>query len=430
MTGETPRALPLEGITVLDLGQIYQGPYAGFLLAMSGARVIKVENLRGDTLRALGDSLPYAMINSAKEAITLNLKAPRGRELFLHLAAAADAVLCNFAPGVPERLGIDAPSLWKVNPRLVFAQASGYGLDGPDADRTAMDITVQAHMGAMAITGYPDQPPVKSGAAFVDFLGGSHLYGAVVTALFDAQRTGVGRMVSTSMSEAAYFTLTTALQAWRKTGAAPRTANRNAAMSVAPQNVYPCSDGYVAVISTTNRHWRVILEVIGRDDLISDERYRHNADRAARMDDVDALMSEWTSGRTRADAAMTLAAAGVPVQQCSSGRAETPDALRLIALRSWQFAMVGEVQHQQLVPAAAVVRGELAPELCGHGTELLEFAPERRLHSERLTGAGKADRQHRSARVGHVVDAQLRGQRFDRLVVEPLPRFVEPDSHR
>ena len=313
--GGSARPLPLDGLTVLDLGQIYQGPYAGFLLAMSGARVIKVENLRGETLRARSDSLPYAMINSAKEAITLNLKAPRGVEMFLQLAAAADAVLCNFAPGVPERLGIDAASLWKVNPRLVFAQASGYGLDGPDADRTAMDITVQAHMGAIAITGYPDRPPVKSGAAFVDFLGGSHLYGAVVTALFDAQRTGVGRMVSTSMSEAAYFTLTTALQAWRTTGAAPRTANRNSAMSVAPQNVYSCSDGYVAVISTTNRHWRVILEVIGRDDLIADERYRHNADRAARMDEVDALMSEWTSARTRADAMMTLAAAGVPVAE-------------------------------------------------------------------------------------------------------------------
>ena len=313
--GSSSRPLPLDGVTVLDLGQIYQGPYAGFLLAMSGARVIKVEHPRGETLRARGDSLPYAMINSAKEAVTLNLKAPRGRELFLLLAAAADAVLCNFAPGVPERLGIDAPSLWKVNPRLVFAHASGYGLDGPGAERTAMDITVQAHMGAMAITGYPDRPPVKSGAAFVDFLGGSHLYGAVVTALFEAQRTGVGRMVSTSMSEAAYFTLTTALQAWRKTGVAPRTANRNSALSVAPQNVYPCSDGYVAVISTTNRHWRSILEVVGRADLIDDERYRHNADRAARMDEVDALISGWMSVRTRATAVAALASAGVPVAE-------------------------------------------------------------------------------------------------------------------
>ena len=338
-------------------------------------------------------------------------------------------MLCNFAPGVPERLGIDAPSLWKVNPRLVFAQASGYGLDGPDAERTAMDITVQAHMGAMAITGYPDRPRVKSGAAFVDFLGGSHLYGAVVTALFEAQRTGIGRMVSTSMSEAAYFTLTTALQAWHKTGAAPRTANRNSAMSVASQNVYPCSDGYIAVISTSNRHWRVILEVIGRDDLIGDDRYRHNADRAARMDEVDALVSEWTSGRSRADAAMTLAAAGVPVQQCSSGRAEAADALRLIALRRRQLAIVGEVQHQQLVPAAAVVRRELAAELSGSLAELFDFPAERRLHAERLTGTGKADRQHRAIGVGHVVHAQLRRQRCNYLVVEPLPRFFEPDSH-
>ena len=201
------RSLPLDGVTVLDLGQIYQGPYAGFLLAMAGARVIKVEQTRGEPLRARGDSLPYAALNSSKEAVTLDLKSTQGHEMFLGLVEAADVVLVNYAPGVPEKLHIDAESLWKVNPRLVFAHASGFGLSGPDSAQTAMDITVQAHMGPMSVTGHPDQPPVKAGVAFIDFLGGAHLYGAIVTALLDVERTGEGRLVETSMAEAAYHTL-------------------------------------------------------------------------------------------------------------------------------------------------------------------------------------------------------------------------------
>lgn len=314
-TGEPARPLPLDGVVVLDLGQIYQGPYAGLLLAYSGARVIKVEHPRGEALRGHSHQLPFAMLNSSKEIVSLDLKSPRGRELFIQLAGGADAVLCNFAPGVPERLGIDAETLWQTNPKLVFAQASGYGLDGPDAQRTAMDVTVQAHMGVMSINGFADRPPVKSGATFIDFLGGTHLYGAVVTALFEAQRTGRGRLVSTSMAEAAYYTLTTSLQAWQLHGVTGRMGNRNAAMSVSPSNVYPCSDGHIALIAAMNSHWRSVLEVIGRADLLGDERLRSNAGRCEHMDEVDELVTAWTSGRTRAEAAAALSAAGVPVAE-------------------------------------------------------------------------------------------------------------------
>lgn len=313
--GEPARPLPLDGVVVLDLGQIYQGPYAGLLLAYSGARVIKVEHPRGEALRGHSHQLPFAMLNSSKEIVSLDLKSPRGRELFIQLAGGADAVLCNFAPGVPERLGIDAETLWQTNPKLVFAQASGYGLDGPDAQRTAMDVTVQAHMGVMSINGFADRPPVKSGATFIDFLGGTHLYGAVVTALFEAQRTGRGRLVSTSMAEAAYYTLTTSLHAWQLHGVTGRMGNRNAAMSVSPSNVYPCSDGHIALIAAMNSHWRSVLEVIGRADLLGDERLRSNAGRCEHMDEVDELVTAWTSGRTRAEAAAALSAAGVPVAE-------------------------------------------------------------------------------------------------------------------
>ena len=307
------RALPLDGITVLDLGQIYQGPYAGFLLSMAGARVIKIEQTRGEPLRARGDSLPYAALNSSKEAVTLDLKSSEGREMFLGLAASADVVLVNYAPGVPEKLGIDAESLWKVNPQLVFAHASGFGLSGPDSAQTAMDITVQAHMGPMSVTGHPDQPPVKAGVAFVDFLGGAHLYGAIVSALFDAQRTGKGRLVETSMAEATYHTLCSNMLSWHQTGASPRTGNKHAAMGVAPYDVYQCSDGHVALISVTNRHWRSVLEVIGREDLLTDPRFRHNTDRAAHMGAVDELVEEWTRQRSREEVASLLGAAGVPL---------------------------------------------------------------------------------------------------------------------
>ena len=307
--------LPLDGVVVLDLGQIYQGPYAGLLLAYSGARVIKVEHPRGEALRGHSHQLPYAMLNSSKETVSLDLKSPRGRELFIGLAGGADAVLCNFAPGVPERLGIDAETLWQTNPKLVFAQASGYGLEGPDAQRTAMDVTVQAHMGVMSINGFADRPPVKSGATFIDFLGGTHLYGAVVTALFEAQRTGRGRLVSTSMAEAAYYTLTTSLQAWQMHGVTGRMGNRNAAMSVSPSNVYPCSDGHIALIAAMNSHWRSVLEVIGRADLLGDERLRSNAGRCEHMDEVDELVTAWTSEHTQAEAAAAIGAAGVPVAE-------------------------------------------------------------------------------------------------------------------
>ena len=307
------RGLPLEGITVLDLGQIYQGPYAGFLLSMAGARVIKIEQTRGEPLRARGDSISYASINSSKEAITLDLKSDECKSMFMGLAKKSDVVLVNYAPGVPEKLGIDASSLWEVNPRLVFAHASGFGLSGPDAQQTAMDITVQAHMGPLSVTGHTDQDPVKAGVAFIDFLGGAHLYGAIVTALLDVERTGEGRLVETSMAEATYHTLCSNLLSWHQTGTATRTGNKHAALGVAPYDVYQCLDGHVALISVTNKHWRAVLEVIERTDLFEDARFRHNTDRAQHMQDVDDLVKGWTCSRPRSEVAERMSKAGVPI---------------------------------------------------------------------------------------------------------------------
>jgi crotonobetainyl-CoA:carnitine CoA-transferase CaiB-like acyl-CoA transferase len=192
--------LPLTGLVVLDFGQIFQGPYATLLLADAGADVIKIEPLHGEPLRRRAapgktSTLPFAMLNQNKRGITLNLKHPRGRELLFDMVRRADVLLENFSPGTMDDLGVGWSVLHPLNPRLIYATGTGFGISGPDRDNLAMDLTIQAVSGLIATTGFPDGPPVKAGPAVVDFLSGIHLYAATITALFERERTGIGRLV-------------------------------------------------------------------------------------------------------------------------------------------------------------------------------------------------------------------------------------------
>ena len=236
-SGSRPN-MPLAGITVIDLGQIYQGPYATLLMAKAGARIVKVEPPKGEPARlraAVGMSatFPFAMLNSNKEGVSLNLKHPKGTALLKRMVAEADVLLENFAPGVMDKLGVGWSVLHEINPRLVYASGTGYGLDGPDRDNLAMDLTVQAASGIMSITGFPDGPPVKAGPAIVDFMSGIHLYAAVVTALFERQITGEGRLVEVAMQESVYPALASNLSFLynRKGEVPPRTGNRHGGLS-------------------------------------------------------------------------------------------------------------------------------------------------------------------------------------------------------
>ena len=304
MPSQAARA-PLEGIVVLDLGQIYQGPYCSLLLALAGATVIKIEPLRGEPARLRADvdvaSLPLAMLNSNKLGVTLNLKAPEGRELFLQLADKADVVLENFAPGVMDRLGVGAEVLRQRNPRLVYASASGYGNDGPYRDYLAMDLTIQAMSGIMEATGFPEGPPVKAGPAISDFLGGIHLYGAILTALYQRERTGNGQVVEVAMLDAVYPALCSNLGMHHATKGAglARTGNRHGGLSMAPYNVYRARDGYVAIICVTDEHWKNLARAMGRGDLAEDPRFATHAARVKIMAEVDGLVEAWTSSMTK-----------------------------------------------------------------------------------------------------------------------------------
>ena len=299
-------ALPLSGITVLDLGQIYNGPYCGYLLAMAGARVIKIEPPGGENMRGRADrplaSYPFMMLNGNKETITLNLKSERGKELLRGLAAQADVLLENFSPGTMDGLGVGSDVLRALNPQLIYAAATGFGSTGPHRDYLAMDVTVQAMTGVVAITGNEGEPPLKAGPALCDILGGVHLYGAIVTALVQRQRTGAGTVVDVAMQDAVFPTLTTALGAYYQHGGnPPRTGNHHQGMAVAPYNVYAAKDGHVAIICIRERHWRSLVTAMAQPALADDPRFADMKARARNMAATDAAVEAWTATRTKAD---------------------------------------------------------------------------------------------------------------------------------
>lgn len=299
---------PLAGFTILDFTQFYQGPYATFLLAKAGADVIKVEPPTGESLRAMAapgkeGSFPVAMLNANKRGITLNLKSEAGRDMLRRMIPRVDAVVENYSPGVMDRLGVGWSVLSELNPRLVYASATGFGLSGPDRDNLAMDFTIQAASGVMSLTGYPDSPPLRTGAPYVDILGGATLYGGLVTALLERERTGKGRLVEVAMVEAVFPCLATAIDQYHKAGqkVPARTGNAFANYNRAPYNVYPAQDGHVALILVTEAQWQNLLRAMGREDLKDDPRFMRNQDRVANYKETEALVTEWTTAHTRAE---------------------------------------------------------------------------------------------------------------------------------
>lgn len=309
---------PLSNITVIDLSHVYNGPYATFLMAMAGANVIKVEPFQGEHLRSRGDmggaALPFAMLNSNKKPITLNLKSAKGRELLKELVERADILVENFAPGVMDRLGLGADELHKINPRLIYGSSSGYGKDGPYRDYPAMDLVMQAMSGVIDSTGFPDQPPVKSGAALCDFMAGIHLYGAIMTALYERSQTGIGRTVEVTMQDATYASLASNLGMLHARGdAAPaRTGNRHGGLGISPYNVYKTKDGYVVLNAPGDHHFQSILEVMGHPELKDDARFISRTSRVENFQAVDDLIENWTCKLSKYEIAQKMLDAKVP----------------------------------------------------------------------------------------------------------------------
>ena len=335
---------PLEGVRVLDLGQIYNGPYAGFLMAHAGADVIKLEPLHGEILRQRGGGvvpLSFAMLNTNKRGIAINLKDQIGKNILKDLVKKADVLLENFSPDAMDRLGLGSDVLTKINPRLIYASGTGYGLSGPDKNNLAMDLTVQAIGGVMSINGPEDGPPMKTGLAICDFVGGVHLYAGITTALYEREKTGVGRIVEVAMQEAIYPVLTSNIASlhrnnWKQP---ERRGNKHPTQGSAPYNVYATQDGFIAIICVKDAHWKNLLGILGRSDLKDDPRFATQALRANNEDIIDGLVEGWTKTITKKQAALMLKECWVPAAPVRDLEEVTDDA------HMHQRGMLHKVQH-------------------------------------------------------------------------------------
>jgi formyl-CoA transferase len=338
----------LTGIRVVDLTNNQAGPSCGQMLAWLGADVVKVEEPdQGDAARHVlrdrpdADSLFFLSFNANKRSLPLNLKHPRGKEVFRALLATADVLLENFGPGVLERLGFGYETLRRQFPRLVYASIKGFGSWGPYAEYKSYEPIAQAMGGAMSVTGVADGPPTYMWPSIGDSGTGMHCVIGILAALLQRHATGVGQQVEVSMQDAVVNLIRVSLRDHQRLGRSmPRTGNQLGAG--VPGTTYRCHPGgpndYVFVF-VQQQMWHPLLRAMGREDLVGDPRYETGEARWQRKGEVDALMEAWTSKRSKHEVMKILAGAGVPCGACL----DTGEVLEDPHLRARE--MIVEVEH-------------------------------------------------------------------------------------
>ncbi len=354
MSGNARRA-PLEGLKVLDLTHGVAGPYCTMVLGDLGCDVIKIEKPdRGDSTRYMNVSerfhtrIPQAggdyflAINRNKRSLGLELKTVEGQAIARELAAAADIVVQNFRPGVTKRLGLDYESLRGTNPRLIYANISAYGTTGTLAAKPGMDVAVQARSGIMRITGeHGSTQPLRPGASIADFGGGIYLTTAVVTALYDRERTGKGQEISVSLLDAMMSLLINYSVAVMdgKAQVAPLGSGHP---QLVPYQAFPTEDGFVVIGAGTNKVYRELCQALRRPELAVDPSFLSNQDRVRNRERLIPILSELTRTYSTEAILDLLDAADVP---CAPVH-DLPSAYRDLAKSSPE--MVQTVRHSEL----------------------------------------------------------------------------------
>jgi formyl-CoA transferase len=324
---------PLDGVTVLEVGAFMAAPFATMQLADLGARVLKVENpTGGDPVRATGpfldgESSPFVRLNRNKESVALDLKAPEGKAAFLELAARADVLVENLRPGAMTGLGFGYDRVREINPRIVYASASGWGQDGPLAALPGLDIMAQARGGLMSITGTPDGDPVKIGVPICDLVCALYVALGVTAALKERDRSGEGQYLDVSLLESGVSFAIWEAGKYFATGEVGRPLG-SAHQSTAPYQALRTADGYITVGAVTPKTWKSFCAALGLDDLVDDERYVEAFSRHAHRDTLIPAIEAVTSTRSTDDLVGALDAAGVPCAPISDyGQVFTDDHL-------------------------------------------------------------------------------------------------------
>lgn len=342
---------PLEGVRILELGQVIAGTYGSQVLSDLGAEVIKVETPEGDIGRNpsvapyRGLSGLFLTLNRNKQSIVINLKTETGRKLFYDLVKVSDVVVDNFRPGVLERLQVDYATLSAINPRIIQCSITGFGTEGAYKNYPAFDIIIQAISGHMAITGEPGRPPARVGIPLADLSGGIYSCKGILAALFDRERNGKGRRVELSMFDSMLTLLSYMGTMWLTNGDLPQPPGSAHDYTV-PWQAFEASNGYVVVATRQEVFWRKLCEVLEDASLVDDPRFATNSlrveNRAALVPQLERIFRT----RTVADWLERLRAAEVPaapVNNLDGAFAEPPVAEREMIVE-YDHPEVGKVR--------------------------------------------------------------------------------------
>jgi crotonobetainyl-CoA:carnitine CoA-transferase CaiB-like acyl-CoA transferase len=315
-----PASRPLDGVRVLELGQLLAGPFAGVLLAWFGADVIKVEPPEGgDPLRTWrqmhhGTSLWWYSLARNKRCVTANLRAAEGRNLVKRLVAHSDVVIENFRPGRLEEWGLGFDDLKAVNPRILMARVSGYGQTGPYAPKPGYASVAEGYGGLRYVTGFPDRPPARANLSLGDSIAGLHAALGILTALYhrDAGRGGEGQVIDVAIYESILNLMESVVPEYATYGQV-RERHGSKVTGIVPSNSYPCADGkFIIIGGNGDSIFKRLMAAAGRRDLADDPRLARNDGRVRHEGEIDAAITAWTSGLPFDQVLAALDAADVP----------------------------------------------------------------------------------------------------------------------
>ena len=307
----------LTGIRVLDLTRVLAGPYATMVLGDLGAEVIKLEQPgTGDESRNFGPfkngfSLYFMSVNRGKQSLTLDLKAPQGKEIFLELVKQSDVLVENFRPGAMKKLGLDYETLKQSQPSLIYAACSGFGQTGPYAERGAYDMIIQGMGGIISITGEPMRPPVRVGTSISDITAALFTAIGILSALRHRDRTGEGQLVDVAMLDSMVAILENAIVRHFATGEIPQPLGSQHP-AITPFEAFESADAYIIIAIGNDSLWEKFCQHVERLDLVSDERFATNASRTTNHDQLHPILAEIMRRRTTDQWIEGLDALGVP----------------------------------------------------------------------------------------------------------------------
>lgn len=300
MTASEHSRRPLQGMRVIEVGQLLAGPFTGTILGYFGAEVIKVEPPDGgDPIRSWrevrnGTSLWWASLARNKKCVTLDLRNPRGRELLGELVEKSDVLIENFRPGTMEKWGLGPDDVKARNPGLIYARISGYGQTGPAASKAGFASVCEAFGGFRYVNGFPGQPPVRPNLSIGDTLAGIHAALGVLLAYIGRQRDGIGQVVDVAIFEAVFNLLEAVIPEFDGNGVI-RQPSGSTLTGIVPSNTYRCADDKLIVIgANTNSMFKRLVEAMGQPQMATDPRFADNAGRVKCQDEVDGAVAQWT----------------------------------------------------------------------------------------------------------------------------------------